>query len=525
MIKYLVRFFPILMLLLASIFVALPLFQPGWFDVHDPTAVLRLSLLRDTVSSGQLPAAWNNQLNNGFGYPLFLYYAPLFTYFSAFFSLATPSLLAAIKLALFACVFFSVLGMYVLTKKYGRYNAIIASISYAVLPYHALTIYVRGAFAEVMVWTILPWLIYCWTNPVSTRKSIAVTSLITAAFFLSHNTVVWFILPILILIITFLQKPTHRLNSIFALALSLLLTSFFLLPVIFEQSFVQATKIATQTKLSDHFLTLSQLWHSPWGYGGSAPLGLSDGMSFMLGKLPLVLFIFALFRTLIKRTLTRSKLAFLLITAAFAYATTVHSEWLWRIFPLAEIVQFPWRLLLYATFGISYMVAWLLSPKIRNLWGSVITITLAVLLSYFSAPFFRPQEIKNYNDTTFLAEPVLSAVAKDKIPEYLPTWMPQFPVAHPSDGLTRQSTKVTGQIAQSTPQTLTIQTAYMPHWRLTLNGYPTDIIPNTDGAIRTHAIIPPGNYEVELTWHKTPVEKFGVALSLIALLIVLGLAL
>ncbi len=65
----------------------------------------------------------------------------------------------------------------------------------------------------------------------------------------------------------------------------------------------------------------------------------------------------------------------------------------------------------------------------------------------------------------------------------------------------------------------------MPHWKLTLNGYPTDIIPNKDGTIRTHAVIPPGEYEVELTWHKTNLEKIGVVISLFTILIVLGLAL
>ena len=525
MIKNLTRFIPILALLFATIFVTLPLVQPGWFDVHDPTAVVRLSTLKSTLGEGQIPAAWNNSLNNGFGYPLFLYYAPLFTYFSALISLATPTLLLAIKITLFFCVALSLLGMYTLTKKYGRYNALLATICYAVLPYHALTIYVRGAFAEVMVWTLLPWVIYCWTNPISTRKQILITLLITAAFFLSHNTVVWFILPILIFIIAFLQKRVDRPSSLIALTLSLLLTSFATLPIIFEQSLVQVAQVATQTKLSDHFLSFSQLWHSSWGYGGSAPIGVSDGMSFMLGKFPLVLLALTLFRTILTRSLSRYKFMFFLITFSFAYATTINSQWLWNIFPLAEFIQFPWRLLLYATFGISYMVAWLLPPELPNLRGSAITLVLSILLIYFSAPFFQPQEIKNYDDSTFLSKPVLSTVAKDKIPEYLPAWMPEFPESEPSDGLSRQSTRVTGLIENKTEQTLTIQTAYMPHWRLTLNGYPTDIIPNPDGAIRTHAVIPPGTYDINLTWHKTPVEKFGVALSLITAIVVLGLAL
>jgi hypothetical protein len=62
-----------------------------------------------------------------------------------------------------------------------------------------------------------------------------------------------------------------------------------LLPVIFERGLVQAESIARLTIYSDHFLTLKQLWHSPWGYGGSAKVGEVDGMSFMLGKFQLML--------------------------------------------------------------------------------------------------------------------------------------------------------------------------------------------------------------------------------------------
>ncbi|GAB4027639.1 MAG: hypothetical protein Fur0011_6130 [Candidatus Microgenomates bacterium] len=525
MIKNLTRITTIFVLLFATIFVTWPLVQPGWFDVHDPTAVARLSMLKSTLEEGQIPAAWNNSLNNGFGYPIFLYYAPLFTYFSALISLATPTLLIAIKITLFFCVALSLLGMYTLTKKYGRYNAILATICYAVLPYHALTIYVRGAFAEVMVWTLLPWVIYHWTKPITSRRQIAYSSLITSLFFLSHNTVVWFVLPIISLSIIFIQKKIARTYSILALFLSLFLSSFYLIPVVFEQSYVQAEQIAKQTKLSDHFLSLSQLWHSAWGYGGSAPLDQIDGMSFMLGKFPLVIAVFAIFKTLLSRSLDRYKTAFVVITFLFAYATTFNSQWLWRFFPLAEIVQFPWRLLLYASFGIAYMTAWLLPPKLPNLRGSAMTLFLSILLIYFSAPFFQPQGIKNYDDTTFLSQPFLSTVSKDKIPEYLPAWMPEFPEREPSDGLSRQSTRVTGLIENKTEQSLVIETAYMPHWRLTLNGYPTDIIPNPDGTIRTHAVIPPGTYNIDLTWHKTPVEKFGAVLSLLALIIVLGLAL
>jgi hypothetical protein len=67
------------------------------------------------------------------------------------------------------------------------------------------------------------------------------------------------------------------------------LTSWFILPVFFERGFVQVDSIATMTNYRDHFVTLAQLWSSPWGYGGSTKGVAGDSMSFMIGKGQLVL--------------------------------------------------------------------------------------------------------------------------------------------------------------------------------------------------------------------------------------------
>jgi len=69
-----------LLLLIPLILILLPLFHSGLFDVHDPTSILRFATLSGTLGSGQFPATWTNSLNQGYGYPLFLYYAPVFSY-------------------------------------------------------------------------------------------------------------------------------------------------------------------------------------------------------------------------------------------------------------------------------------------------------------------------------------------------------------------------------------------------------------------------------------------------------------
>ncbi|EKD94122.1 MAG: hypothetical protein ACD_27C00033G0001, partial [uncultured bacterium] len=121
----------------------------------------------------------------------------------------------------------------------------------------------RGSYAEMITWTLLPWVLYAWTRPLS-RRGIVLAACLTAGFLLSHNSLPFLFLPFILLWITLL-KPRPRAPMLLTLFLSVGLTAWFLLPVIFEQSFVQAQMIAARTDFRAHFLLPLQLWHSPWG--------------------------------------------------------------------------------------------------------------------------------------------------------------------------------------------------------------------------------------------------------------------
>lgn len=94
--------------------------------------------------------------------------------------------------------------------------------------------------------------------------------------------------------------------------LGALLSAFYWLPSMLERKFTLVDSILTKelASYSIHFIQPSQLWFSQWGYGGSG-LGLTDGMSFQLGKiqiglavLSLILFLFLILKKkLIRNTL------------------------------------------------------------------------------------------------------------------------------------------------------------------------------------------------------------------------------
>lgn len=502
--------------------ILLPLFHAGLFDVHDPTSLVRFATLMETLRAGQFPAAWTNLLNHGYGYPLFLYYAPLFSYLGVLLKLLTPTYLLALKAELGILVVGAGWGMYRLLRRFlSVEGALIGATAYSLLPYHASTLYVRGSYAEGMTWMILPWLLFVWAEAKGTRDWYAKTSLMTALFLLSHNSLPFLFLPMLALWI--LIQPGIRVREVLGTAvLTGLLTAWFLGPIFFERNLVQVDMIARTTTYLDHFVTWIQLWHSPWGYGGSAPLSQVDGMSFMLGKFQIILMGLSVTFAW-KRQNLRRLLGFGIGTVlVYSYLATPASAWIWQAVPALGIVQFPWRLLIFASFGVAFLAPFwveLLPLPLRRI--GVLGVVLALI--FFNAKFFVPQTYRPYTDADFISESAMRDIASTKIPEYLPAAMPTFPTK--SDSMPRAKTAIATQdvVTQGVSGPLVLDTAYMPQWQLRVNGNLVPIRADNLGRVTTTTIFPSGDYVVLLSWHRTVLEQICLLLSGIGIVGVVGL--
>lgn len=508
-------------LTLIVILTLIPLFRPGLFDVHDPTSIIRFFTLHETIASGQFPGAWTNLLNHGFGYPLFLYYAPVFTYLGVLIKLLVPSYLIALKLSLGLMVGLAALGMYKLMRSNtGSASALVASIAYTTLPYHASTLYVRGSYAEGMTWAILPWLLYMWSRGERDKHWIALTSVTTALFFMSHNSLPFVFIPFLLVwIIMHIVKNLRP--TIIALLLGVGLSLWFLLPVLFERGLTQIDRIATSTAYSDHFLRPAQLWHSPWGYGGSAGLSETDGMSFMLGKFQLVLAGLAILFVGLSKKWNKYILFYISMLIFYVFMATTFAAPVWGVVEGLSILQFPWRLLAFASFGLAALSAYGVEYNPRKF--RIIAASLAVIgLAYFNLKFFVPQSYIPYKDQDLLSQEKLDTVARDKIPEYLPSSMPLFLSQSIDDGFVRTPTKVYGDFANDTARPLMISTAYMPQWLLQVDGKDVAIEPTSIGSIVSDPV-EVGQHTLSLTWHPTLIENIGLFVSAATLLIVIGL--
>lgn len=306
-----------------------------------------------------------------------------------------------------------------------------------------------------------------------------------------------------------------------SLATTLALSSWFLLPVFFERNLVQIDVTAAMTSLRTHALSISQLWHSPWGYGGSSS-GVGDGMSFMLGKFQLLLGTLSLLYLLFKRRFTFPSLFFLGIFLVYSFSTLDLSLPLWNLIPSLQIVQFPWRNLAFATFGLAAFIQ--IPKKLVSPLRAPLLFLSVLLLLVFNLKFFKPEIKETYIDSDLLSQEKLDTTARDKIPEYLPATMPNFPSssAFEISGLSKTPTALRGSFYHDSSSPLTFSLAYMPQWQLTLNGQIVATKANAEGLITTNESYPPNNYEVILVWRRTLLENLGIILSLIGLIFMIG---
>lgn len=497
----------------------LPFFHTGLFDVHDPTSAFRLYALVETLKSGQFPAAWSNLLNFGYGYPIHLFYAPLFTYLGTLFVPLTGSYEIAVKVSLVVASLVGTVGIYELLRSYGTYSSILGAVAFTFLPYRASALYVRGSYAEFLAMSILPWVIYYWTKPQNSKKTILTTAIVTALFTLSHNTLPVLVAPIILLMIILFQAKYLK-GSALALLTTFGLSAWFMLPIIFERSFVQVETVARLTDYRDHFLSLSQLWFSPWGYGGSAKGVEGDGMSFMIGKGQVILSLLGIAILIVKR-MWKYLTLFGIILALSIFFSLPQSLTLWQTFPILSVMQFPWRSLSLVGVGVAALsgLSLLFVPQKLRL---IACVALSIILIYTNFRYFHPQEYRSYTLSILSSQSNLDPLVRDKIPEYLPSWMPAA-LSRKDDGLTHTSTKVYGSFTTTSETKLVINTAFMPQWEMQINGKSQPIEPSEEGLVRTQADVPSGEQQIELVWHRTFIEKIAIWITALTLIIVVGL--
>ena len=385
----------LILLFLLSAFALAPLASPGYFfDAHDAKhSVFFLVEFDQALRDGVLWPRWGPDFALGYGYPLWLLYAPLAYYVAEGFHLLGLGFTAAVKATWALGFLFGGWGMFLLLRRWfgrgpaGRAAALVGGLLYVYAPYHLLNIYVRAAFAEFSAMAWFPWVLLAFDRLVSPSshaaqspaegegarswRSVAVAALAYAGLLLTHTGSIVIFTPLLMAYLLFAllrlalaeRRPWGEVGraALRAAAGGLLavgLAMIFLLPMLLEQRFIaQEQWVQGSYGYRGHFVYLSQ-WLDPfWGYGYSDdPAGPNDGLSFQLGIAGVVLALTAAVVGLRRSSPQRGVTAFFLAATLISLAAMLPlAQPLWDAVGPAALIQFPWRLLGIASLGVAIL--------------------------------------------------------------------------------------------------------------------------------------------------------------------------
>jgi len=546
-------FLPIIIVIVISLLSTHRLFQPGYLSMQDDMHVFRLQQLDKCFQDKQIPCRYVPDAGIGYGYPLFNFYSPAPYYLAQFFHTIGFSFIDSIKATFTSIHLLAGVGMFLFASLFwGTKGAILSSIFFIFAPYRALDSFVRGAIAELMALSLLPWAFWSITNYLKkySRKHLLSSTLILSLLFLSHNLLALVSLLILLPYITIiilnkkitLKKFLYKaILSLLPILFSLGISSFFLLPALLEKNLVN-THTMTQGYFYyvNHFATLKQLFFShDWGFGASL-WGPIDDMSFQVGYLhwllPLIIFTYLAFKhknkdkNIIK---LRKYYLFFFILAIFSlFLTHNKSTFIWTNLPFMAYFQFPWRFLAIATFTLSFLSGTLITLLPKWKIPTLIIISISVILlnfNYFKEDIWFP----NMTDNIKLSPENIIAQSGAGLKDYWPKYGTNFPDIYATQDITSPDgdikvlgfTKKSNQLESSvlilsSKATLFFPLVYYPNWTISINGKPQAIsFDDKLGQIKIE--LEQGTYQIELNYHQSTIAKFSNTLSLLSLLIIL----
>lgn len=515
-------------------------FTPQGFTFHDETQIVNLYEYFKALDHGQFPPRWAPDVHFGYGSPFLEFNYQLPYYLGYPLHLLGVSLTQILKILLGFSVLAGALGMYLLGLHLASPGAaLVAAVLYTYTPYRAVDVFVRGTLGEAYALALFPWLFLAYLR-FQTRPSLArllPAGALFGLFLINHQIAFLFGFAVLLALFAVPALVKRQGHFLFRLVISFLvglaLAAYYALPVLLEKKFIQS---GSPFDFYVHFPFIKQLIYSPWGYLASVE-GIYDGLSFQVGlpNLAIILLAVLLFiaRLIRRRPIPLVPLFTLGTIFISFFLMNIRSSFFWRVFPFTSEVQFPWRLLLIATWltPLLYLYLHQFLPR----WGKVaFGLLIASTAFIIVLPYYHPGELADHYDAyylrRFLPKAVLlpgETISADYLKhteDYLPlpkgAVRPAASLPQPLVSLYDSRLEVTSaspfklkaKVTASQPDTLTFSAFAYPGWQVKLNSQPSNASTNLDGAL-TFAV-PAGQTQVEVFFSETPVRRFSNIISL-----------
>lgn len=355
---------------------------PGLPKLHDSNPHISRAIAYHTaLLDGQFPPMWAKEVLGGIGSPVMMLNYQLPYMLGELWHRAGMSYFDSYKFTLMLSFVLSGLVMYLaLSSKFGKLSAWTGALIYSLAPYRFVDIYVRGALGESLTFIFPPLLIWGfatgspallvlgWAGLFLTHP---LASAAFSAFFLGHT-----------LLVGKRSEVLKRLKLFFGtFGVALLLSAFNLLPTLALTKYTYYSPGLSDTLLM--FPTLTQLFHSKWGYGVSLP-GPNDGMSFELGIVQWGVIVSGLIMVWKnKSNELRYLLGACMVSLFFILPISLP---IYKLLNLSMVIDFPWRLLFCLVFGSAWIGALLFDKLVNKLTRKLLAVIVTILLVITSIP-------------------------------------------------------------------------------------------------------------------------------------------
>jgi hypothetical protein len=525
--------------------VSIPLFSHSVLWGHDGFVYFpRLVEVHQNLIHGNLLPRWAPDLGRGFGQPLFLFHPPMIYYLGELWHLLGADVVTAMNLACVVVVLASAAATFLLGRLYfGNAGGWLAAAAFLYAPYFAVELYVRSAMEEFAAFPFFALALYGFGAYARDRrrKHWLIGIAAYAAILLCHFPAALLFTPLLVAFLVFTSWMERswtvlwRQGAGFLLALGL--SAFVWLPALAARQYASMQRAVEGTgRYFNHFVYLHQLFYSPWGYGLSVP-GPDDGMSFAVGWSQLLLAILAgvwIYRR--PQLGDRRQLRFFGYAAAILCLLMLQDAlWFWQQFPFLQNVQLPWRLLGPVALCLALLVAPLgqllaATPRWRRA-GMTAAMALLIVpnLSHLhpgrtadvDLGFWTPQRL------------AVSGFETTTMAEVTPRWMKGLPPYNPTavtvlsgDAVVQSPGRTpfqwTSRVKANAASTLEVSTAWFPGWEARVDGRAVSAGPGPASGLLTFEV-PPGDHTVEVSYGRTGLEKAAIAISVVALVLVLAM--
>lgn len=361
--------------MVSALAVVLPFFVLGIPSGHD--FEFHLNSWMDVSSQWQQGIffpRWAFQAQWGYGEARFIFYPPASWSLGALLGMIlpwwfVPGAYVWIALTLSGC------SMFVLARDWlGRRDAIFSAVLYTLNPYYLIIVYWRSAFAELLAGALLPLLLlYGLRLERDKRRAALLLALVCAAVWLTNvpsAVMLNYSLLLLLVVTAYIRRaPRLLLWGAFAIVLGTALAGFYLVPVVFEQKWVQIAQVlAPGVRPQDNFL---------FTYIRDADHNRFNLLVSLTGAAEMILVAAAAFysRSWRKRA---PRLWWILAVWGLASAGVMFSftSRAWQFLPLLRYVQLPWRwlLCLNVVFALLAIMAWKRWPMRLLVYGALLVV-------------------------------------------------------------------------------------------------------------------------------------------------------